>query len=119
MRRGQHLGGGHFFYPRKLNEGEQRPPSIRVLRQATALATSVCVLRIYRIVEVSEGPRIQSINVTQRGEFNPACREYVLCDCAQTLETEEENSSSGVPFAGDWLIRRESCANFGCKDFCV
>lgn len=65
---------------------EQRMPSIHVLRQARALATSVCVLRIYRIVEVSEGPRIQSINVTQRGKFNPACREYALCDCAQTLE---------------------------------
>lgn len=63
--------------------------SFHVLRQATALVISVCVLRIYRIVEVSEGPRIQSITVTEQGEFTLSCREFVLWDCAQTLEEEE------------------------------
>lgn len=46
---------------------ERRAAPTRVLRQAGALATSVCVLRVYRIVEVFAGPRIQSINVTQHG----------------------------------------------------
>lgn len=67
-----------FFHNGMRLVDERRAPSIHVLRQARALATSVCVLRICRIVEVSEGLRIQSINVTQRGKFNPACREYCL-----------------------------------------
>lgn len=64
-----------FFHNEMKLVDEQRVPSVHVLRQATALATSVCVLRISRIVEVSA--EIQSVNVTQRGKFNPACREYV------------------------------------------
>lgn len=39
----------------------QRVPSTPVVRQVKALATSVCVLRVCRIAEVSECPRVQSV----------------------------------------------------------
>lgn len=65
------MWSGHFlfFHGEMKLVDERRVPSFHFLRQATALATSVYVLRIGRIVEVSEGPRMQSINVTQPGEI--------------------------------------------------
>lgn len=69
--------------------------SIHVLRQATALATSVCVLRIYKIVEVFEDPRVLSVNVFQCGKLNPARRQ--LCDCAWTSEKRSGKANLNPP----------------------
>lgn len=108
------------FHNKMKLADEQRVPSIHIVRQATAFATSVCVLRIYKIVEVSEGPAIQSMNVTQQGKFNPACRNDVLYDCAQTLERRNRNDFWPKPikscllcvFSGYWLIRKRFCHPF-------
>ncbi len=45
-----------FFHNEMRLVDEQRVASIHALRQARALATSVCVLRIYRIVRSRKAP---------------------------------------------------------------
>lgn len=80
----------------------------QVCRLSTALATSVCVLRIRRIVEVSEGLRIQS-NVIWLGKFTPAFRRCPVWLCSDFRHEEHRQ----CVYSGDGRLG-ESSGGFIC-----